>query len=273
MRIYPNSISATRATASALLIFAIFVLTQIIFSLGLYIFPHAHGLLTGEISIADVALLESYRTSPTAVGRMALLANGVIISVLWMCRLASPHLLMPRRLWVTPKWPLSVLAALLLSIGIAFLVEPLHLDDEGMTARFSAMMGDIPCILGLCVVGPLAEEMVFRDGILRRLIEGGLASGWAVVISALTFAIVHGNLAQALPAFLMGLFFGLLYLRTGDIRLSGLAHIANNTVAVLLMSHPEAPDYFESLSPMVCVGVGVVIFVSGIYTAYRWYRK
>lgn len=273
MRIYQHSVSPTKATKDALLIFVIFVLVNIVFSLGLYIFPHARELFRGELTFADVALIESARMSPVASGRMTLFANAVVISVLWMCRLASPHLLMRRHLWYTPKWQLSLVASLLFSIGIAFVLAPFHLDDEGVTQRFAAMTADIPCVLGLCVVGPLAEEMVFRDGVLRRLIEGGLPSGWAVCISALTFAIVHGNMAQAFPAFMMGLFFGLLYLRTGDIRLSGLAHIVNNCIAVILMSAPSTQDILDGIAPVVSIVIGTMVFVLGGYVAYRWYRK
>lgn len=87
------------------------------------------------------------------------------------------------------------------------------------------------------VLVPIAEEMVFRGAILRTLLNlCGHRWRWgAIVLSALLFGVVHGNMAQMLNASLMGCLLGWLYYRSGSIAPGIVFHIVNNSVAVLLV--------------------------------------
>lgn len=87
------------------------------------------------------------------------------------------------------------------------------------------------------VLVPIAEEMVFRGAILRTLLNlCGHRWRWgAIVLSALLFGVVHGNMAQLLNATLMGCLLGWLYYRSGSIAPGIVFHIVNNSVAVLLV--------------------------------------
>lgn len=86
-------------------------------------------------------------------------------------------------------------------------------------------------VVGLLV--PLAEEMVFRGALLRLLLQS-FPERWhwmPIALSAILFAVAHGNEAQMLHAFLLGLLLGWLYYRTGSIVPSLVLHWVNNTVA------------------------------------------
>ena len=66
----------------------------------------------------------------------------------------------------------------------------------------------------LCALIPaLVEELVFRGWILGSLRPFGERR--ALLLSALIFGLMHMNLTQAPFAFMLGLLFGFLYLRTG----------------------------------------------------------
>ena len=91
------------------------------------------------------------------------------------------------------------------------------------------------CILALAT---LAEELVFREGIISNLVKSGRSYSVAAMASALLFALAHGNVMQGGVAFVMGMYLAWLYRRTGDLRLCLPVHIANNTLAVILL-------YFE----------------------------
>lgn len=87
-------------------------------------------------------------------------------------------------------------------------------------------------IVGILV--PVAEEMVFRGAILRALLAS-MPRRWhwgAIFISALLFAVVHGNWAQGANALLMGLLLGWLYWRSGSIAPGILFHAINNSISV-----------------------------------------
>ena len=89
-------------------------------------------------------------------------------------------------------------------------------------------------ILGVCLIGPLAEEAIFRGAILRRLLEKKWNPWIAIVISAIIFAIVHGNFEQGLTAIIMGCFMGWIYYRTRSIMPCFLVHAVNNTTATVI---------------------------------------
>ena len=67
---------------------------------------------------------------------------------------------------------------------------------------------------------------------------------WAAIIcSAVIFAVVHGNMAQGVHAFVMGCLLGWLYYRTGSIIPGIVLHWVNNSVAYVLFNlMPEASD-------------------------------
>jgi len=93
--------------------------------------------------------------------------------------------------------------------------------------------------LGYIAVGimaPVAEEIVFRGGILRSLLRvfKGKNHWWAILFSALLFGLVHGNMAQGANALLLGLLLGWLYYRTDSVVPGIVLHWVNNTIAYVL---------------------------------------
>lgn len=80
----------------------------------------------------------------------------------------------------------------------------------------SLSMGNM--LLNAVLVGiafPILEELVFRKLLCSRLLP--LGEKKAVVISAAIFGLIHGNLYQFAYAFLLGLVFGYVYVKTGKI--------------------------------------------------------
>lgn len=83
------------------------------------------------------------------------------------------------------------------------------------------------------VIAPLVEELLFRGIIYSHLrVQWGL--GPAVIVSALLFALMHGNLFQAIPSFLSGLFFATVYERSQRLYFVSLIHAFMNLLSVFL---------------------------------------
>lgn len=96
------------------------------------------------------------------------------------------------------------------------------------------------------VVGPFAEELLFRHVLLRRFALAGRAFAGLVATSAL-FALVHelgqgaerglaGWLAILAVYLVMGMGFGLVYVRTGRFWAAFVAHAGCNAIAMSLMA-------------------------------------
>ena len=109
----------------------------------------------------------------------------------------------------------------------------------------------IPQFVVAAVIAPIVEEVVFRKLLIDRMQPYGEKT--AVILTAVLFGLFHGNLSQFLYAFLVGLLFGYLYVRTGKIRYSIAIHMTINTITGVfsgwVLSHIDL-NALENLSPL-----------------------
>ena len=151
----------------------------------------------------------------------------------------------------------ATLACAFVCDGLTTLLPPM---PDRLAELLKSMTGGTLWINLLCVsvLAPLCEEWLCRGMILRGLLnhkrEDGttMHPGWAIVISSVFFAVIHGNPWQAVPAFLLGCLFGYVYYRTGSLKLTMLMHCVNNTFAVIMSRIPafeDATDWTDILEP------------------------
>ena len=121
----------------------------------------------------------------------------------------------------------------------------------------------IVSLLCVSIMAPLCEEWLCRGMILRGLLHRGTNPVWAIIISAVFFAVIHMNPWQAVPAFLMGILFGYVYYKTGSLKLTMLMHCANNTFAVICSRIPgwENLESFRDVLPTAAYGIVVAACV------------
>ena len=132
----------------------------------------------------------------------------------------------------------------------------------------------------ICLLAPIAEELVFRGAVLRKLLEWKPECRWLMItLSALLFALAHMNPAQLLHPFLIGLLLGWLYERTGSIVPGIIFHWANNTVAYLLIRIYQDPDITitqilgSHSRALMAVGFSMLIFIPAVYQLNMWMKK
>lgn len=81
-------------------------------------------------------------------------------------------------------------------------------------------------LLFMGILAPILEEIFYRKLVIDRLtVFGDLP---AILISGILFGLIHGNFSQFFYASLMGIVFGMIYLRTGKLRYSIALHMAIN---------------------------------------------
>lgn len=105
-----------------------------------------------------------------------------------------------------------------------------------------------PFIALLCMVilAPIFEELVFRKFIIDRTAKYG--EGVAILVSALSFGLFHGNLNQFAYAFSLGLFWGFLYVKTRKIKYTIWLHMVINFMGSVLPLLILRPGFVEAMT-------------------------
>ena len=222
--------------------------------------------------------------APSGTETGGLLAHPVVLGIAQLVSLLlTLALLLALRLVRVRPWPQHggagrregaavLFGFVLLAFGLSLLLEPLQLEDHGQAAVFNGMKGNALCLLLLAVLGPAFEELAFREGILRSLAVKGVRPLYACIVSALLFALAHGNLQQAVPAALLGMALGLVYCRWQDLRLCVLLHVCNNSAAVLLLFFPSLQSGADALPLPWLLALGGVGTVAGAAVLLRLCR-
>lgn len=172
------------------------------------------------------------------------------------------NLYLKSRPWGVLLW--AALLALGSILPMEFIAEKINLTmPEQAEAMFQSIMKTSWGYIALGIMAPLAEEVVFRGGVLRVLLNAtGSKNHWiAIILSALVFGFIHFNLAQGIHAFLLGLVLGWMYYRTKSILPGLMLHWMNNTVAYVMfhlmpqMSDGKLIDFFHGSERMMYGGL------------------
>ncbi len=119
---------------------------------------------------------------------------------------------------------------------------------QDIEAMLADMMHNRWGYLAIGILAPLAEELVFRGAVLRTLLKftthhSPLTAFAAILVSAVIFGAVHGNVQQFVHALLIGLILGWMYYRTDSIMPGVLFHWINNSAAYVIANLiPNAED-------------------------------
>jgi len=157
-----------------------------------------------------------------------------------------------------------------MALAAAFVIEPVsmllpEMSEATKLAMEQMLKGPVWIVLlSVSVFAPFFEEWLCRGIILRGLLKK-MKPGWAIVISALVFGLIHMNLWQAIPAFIIGTILGYVYYKTGSLKLTMLMHCVNNTLSVILSRIPGLEDvefFAEIMSPWAYVPMIIAFAVA-----------
>lgn len=164
-----------------------------------------------------------------------------------------------------------VLMALVAAFSGAFagdlLVEitnmPNFIEDTMMEQLSYSFWG----ILTVAIVGPIAEELVFREGVCGYLARNDAKPWKAIWVSAVLFGIIHMNPAQVVVAMIIGIILGVIYIKTGNVVLTSIIHILNNSIALIQMNvmGEKAKDFSMvewvggNTIAIICIVVGLAL--------------
>lgn len=132
----------------------------------------------------------------------------------------------------------------------------------------------------VAIIGPIVEELIFRKFIIDRIRPYGELL--AVIFSAVTFGMFHGNFYQLFYAFGFGFILGYIYLRTKNIIYPIILHCVFNSISVIAQalengknneSFSEAIRYlFGGISTLYTLGI-LAVAILGIIFLIRSFKK
>ncbi|HWA11034.1 MAG TPA: CPBP family intramembrane glutamic endopeptidase [Opitutaceae bacterium] len=132
-------------------------------------------------------------------------------------------------------WPVVLLVMLIWQNGLEALGAPLEKQDSvDLFANAEGPLWVGFLLVFAVVLAPVTEELVYR-GAIFRFVRGRLPRWLALVGPAALFAALHLNLASFAPLLTLALIFSLVYERTGDIRVTMIAHGLFNLNTALLI--------------------------------------
>jgi CAAX amino terminal protease family protein len=228
------------------------------------------------VSLVALYLGDSIKYPPSASGKAltlsasakALTLSSVVSSVIiialfvWLKWAPISRNYIQQKPWDVLVW--TILAGLGAILPLQWLYEQMNITmSDDVKHLFESIMGSRWGYLALGILAPVAEELVFRGAILRSLMAYfNYRLPWIpIVVSALLFGAVHGNVAQFANAFVMGLLLGWLYCRTHSIVLGVALHWVNNTVAYAMyklmpeMNDGQLIDLFHGDNKLMYMGL------------------
>lgn len=171
--------------------------------------------------------------------------------------------------------PVLLLWGFVMMLAAGIVIEPV---TELLPTPSSVLYGrGLWAVLTLVVIAPVLEEVLCR-GIVLESIRAKYGVVAALFISSLFFAVLHGNLALAFNAFIMGLILGFIYIETSSILSVIILHALNNGFAFLLIMVGVGDMTLRSLLGgqawyTIVYVVALLLFIGSGYMIYRQLGK
>ena len=242
--------------------FAIYLVVQLVCSIPLVVISVTDTVKTGSLSISSELL--SWSLIASSVITIVVLHIFKFINVLkpGICHLKAKTA------------SVAILSVVLLMFASSVLTEWMQLENL-MADQFLAMAQTVPGMIAIGIIGPIAEEYVFREAIQGGMLRYGARPWVACVVSALIFGLVHGNPAQIPFAFLVGIVFALVYMYTRSILPVIICHVINNSTSVVLMNiYADKPDAgFNDIFGLVPTIIAFVLSLIVGLLLLRWFMK
>ena len=167
-------------------------------------------------------------------------------------RIKKPALILPAVIISLLFYAVGTIVSILIEQYMAVIHLKTVVSGFKMPTQTSAI---VFYVLTICVFAPLLEEFIFRGLILQSLRKFG--DVFAIVISALLFGLMHGNLMQAPFAFVTALAFGYFVIKFNSIWVSVIAHCVINSSSVAL-------DFFQNKLGAANTSIIILMILGGI---------
>ena len=122
--------------------------------------------------------------------------------------------------------------------------------------------------LFVAIIPAILEEIAIRGVLLQPLRRFG--DGFAIVVSAVIFSLLHGNMVQIPYTVIAGIYFGYVMVATGSLWPSIILHFLNNFYSVMITAFDS--NFSVTTANVLTLGTLGLMTVAGIF-AFNKYRS
>ena len=257
-----------------------------------YILPHFYGISALDIGMGNFSnprILHVMKLFQFAYSIFAFLIPALIFFLLWHKKPFKYAGLSSKIHW---GWALAGIIILFASLpGVHLLSDwnqqisfgPFEASFKAMQQRAKDMteamlkMPDarslIFDLLLIAIIPAIAEEFFFRGAIQRIMIKLVHKVWLGILITAVFFSLVHGEMFGFFPRVALGLVLGLLYYFSGNLWYPIIVHMVNNGFQVVLVflyqHHYITMDITEDSPVPVGFGILSIVLVIGLFFVYK----
>lgn len=274
--------STSQKILDSLLYLVVFFLIQFA---ALYV-VQAAALWHGGLPLSEIparVLSGSYALAARPMMAVSILSSAATLTVFFYARWTPfSRVWLSSHPWAALAWVVCLaLGSFLPSMWIGDQLQSTM--PEATVRMFESMMGSPLGYLAIGILAPIAEEVVFRGAILRRLLSMfDKKHHWIpIILSAVIFGAVHLNIPQFVHATVIGLILGWMYYRTDSIIPGVVFHWINNSVVFLLyalmpqMANGTLSDLFHGDTHTVWLSLGysACFIIPSLYQLYLRLRR
>ena len=154
-----------------------------------------------------------------------------------------------------------------LATALAFLIIKFtNLKEPDMSFDTNNIFSIITAMIANAVCPALFEEFLFRGVVLGSLRKYG--DKFAIIVSSILFAIIHINLPQVIFAFICGITFGLIVVKTNSLIPTIIIHFINNFLSCLMIigKNNYGLEWYNYariivLSILILIGLLILLYV------------
>lgn len=171
--------------------------------------------------------------------------------------------------------PIVLISTILINIISYFFqaLAGLEFSSGVDSLTFNGPLEIFMAVISMAVVPALVEEIAIRGIVMQPLRRYG--DWFAIVVSALIFSLLHGNMVQIPYTMAAGIYFGFAAVSTGSLWVPIVLHFCNNLFSVIITcvdsAAPEASETVTAVMLGVIVLVGIVGAIGFAGTKFKPY--
>lgn len=138
-----------------------------------------------------------------------------------------------------------------------------NMGTEALDKIYQAVDSSFGAVISVVIIGPIYEEIIFR-GICLNFLNKRIGIVSTIVIQAILFGIVHGNMRQFIYATILGIILGIFVIYTESIYSSMIVHIIGNGLSVII-SLNENVQWVQNITLAIMYLSTIVLIFKSIH--------